>query len=132
MTVGATRCSPVARKWATSRKIQGRPWIFGEIAHFLATGEEALPPRTADVRTWLVEHLADHYSLHGEFAGVRSARKHIGWAVRGLPGGEAFRAEMNTIDDCRAQLEALGDWFDALAEASPRLPTVARAAAALH
>ena len=112
------------------RAAQGRPWIFSEIAHFLATGQEALPPLTADVRSWLVEHLADHYSLHGEFAGVRSARKHIGWAVRGLPGGEAFRAEMNTIDSCAAQLAALGDWFDALAETTLRLP--AARTAALH
>jgi len=105
------------------RAAQGRPWIFREIAHFLDTGEEAEPPRVADVKAWLIEHLGDHYRLHGEFTGVRSARKHIGWTLRGLPGGEAFRAEMNAIDSCEAQIEAVAAWFDALAESAPTMPT---------
>ena len=110
------------------RAAQGRPWIFREIAHFLATGTRLAPPETLQAKAWLVEHLHDHYGLYGEFAGTRSARKHIGWAVRGLPGGEAFRARMNLIDDCRAQIDAVGDWFDALADAHRRLPVAMLAA----
>jgi tRNA-dihydrouridine synthase B len=110
------------------RAAMGRPWIFREIGHFLATGEELPPPPVAQVRTWLLEHLHDHYGLYGEYTGVRSARKHIGWALAGLPGGEAFRAEMNRIDDCAAQLRAVGDWFAALGEHHLLLPT-SRAAA---
>jgi tRNA-dihydrouridine synthase B len=104
------------------RAAQGRPWIFREVAHFLATGEELPPPQVTQAKAWLIEHLNDHYALYGEFTGVRSARKHIGWAVRALPGGEEFRARMNRIDDCTQQLRAVGDWFDALADAHPRLP----------
>ncbi len=73
------------------RAAQGRPWIFGDIAHFLATGKHRAAPLTQQVKQWLLAHLNDHYGLYGEFAGVRTARKHIGWAVRALPGGEAFR-----------------------------------------
>ena len=62
---------------------------------------------------------------YGEFAGVRSARKHIGWTLRGLPGGDAFRAEMNTIDSCEAQIKAVADWFDALADSAPLMPAAA-------
>ena len=109
------------------RAAQGRPWIFREIAHFLETGEEAAPPLVADVKGWLVEHLGDHYRLHGEFAGVRSARKHIGWTLRGLPGGDEFRAEMNAIDSCEAQIKAVADWFEALADAAPLMPAPTRA-----
>ena len=104
------------------RAAQGRPWIFAEIAHHLATGEAAPPPRVVDVKGWLLEHLDDHYRLYGEFAGVRSARKHIGWTLRGLPGGEAFRAEMNAIESCDAQARAVGAWFDRLADEMPRMP----------
>jgi tRNA-dihydrouridine synthase B len=104
------------------RAAQGRPWIFREIAHFLATGELLPAPAVLEAKRWLVEHLHDHYGLYGEFTGVRSARKHIGWALRGLPGGNEFRAQMNLIDTCDAQLRALSDWFDALAEHHPRLP----------
>ena len=110
------------------RAAQGRPWIFREIAHQLATGEALPPPATADVRGWLLEHLHDHYALHGEWSGVRSARKHIGWAVRALPGGEAFRAVMNTLDRCAAQIEAVATFFDELGERHVRLPICTSAA----
>jgi tRNA-dihydrouridine synthase B len=79
------------------RAAQGRPWIFGDIAHFLATGRERPPPSTAEVRRWLGDHLLDHYGLYGELTGVRTARKHIGWSVRHVPGGEAFRAAINSL-----------------------------------
>jgi tRNA-dihydrouridine synthase B len=104
------------------RAAQGRPWIFGEIAHFLATGTLRPPPRTGDMRDWLVEHLHDHHSLYGQDVGVRTARKHIGWAVRELPGGEAFRQAMNTLTTCEDQVRAVTDFFERLAETYPLLP----------
>ncbi|MBL8333772.1 MAG: tRNA dihydrouridine synthase DusB [Rubrivivax sp.] len=104
------------------RAAQGRPWIFRAIAHELATGQPLPPPRTQDVRRWLTEHLLDHYALYGEDTGVRSARKHIGWAVRALPGGEAFRGAMNTITGAQAQWRAVDEWFDQLADRHPLLP----------
>lgn len=110
------------------RAAQGRPWIFAEIAHFLETGELLPAPRIADAKRWLIEHLHDHYTLYGELTGMRSARKHIGWAVRALPGGEAFRRHMNTLDSCEDQVRSLGDWLDALAQDHDRLPYLAPAA----
>ena len=110
------------------RAAQGRPWIFREIAHYLATGTHLPPPETREVQAWLTEHLRDHYALYGEDAGVRSARKHIGWAVRALPGGEAFRAAMNTLDDCEAQLRAVTTFFEALADTHRLLPSTPPAA----
>ena len=107
------------------RAAQGRPWIFREIAHFLDTGEHLAAPEVMQAKTWLLEHLDDHYGLYGEFAGVRSARKHIGWAVRGLPGGEAFRARMNVLESCETQVRAVGDWFDELAVTHKLLPAAA-------
>jgi len=104
------------------RAAQGRPWIFREIAHFLATGTRLAPPLVAEVRRLLLEHLRDHYALYGEFTGVRSARKHIGWYVKQLPGGEAFRSKMNSIDDCDGQVRAVGEFFDALGAVMDRVP----------
>ena len=109
------------------RAAMGRPWIFREIAHFLASGETLAPPTTAEVRRWLVDHLQSHYGLYGEFIGVRSARKHIGWAVRGLPGGEDFRRSMNTIDEARLQVAAVAGYFDALADQHRLLPQASAA-----
>ncbi|MFN9747786.1 MAG: tRNA dihydrouridine synthase DusB [Burkholderiales bacterium] len=104
------------------RAAQGRPWIFQELAHFLEHSELPPPPLVRDVKNWLLEHLHDHYSLYGAWAGMLTARKHIGWAVRGLPGGSAFRDQMNTLQTCEAQIQALGDWFEQLAESHERWP----------
>ena len=109
------------------RAAQGRPWIFREVAHFLATGETLASPLVAEVRRALIEHLQDHYALYGEFTGVRSARKHIAWYVKSLPGGLAFRAGMNLIEDCEQQLAAVDGFFDALAQDMDRLPEAAAA-----
>ena len=96
------------------RAAQGRPWIFREIAHFLETGSHLASPLVAEVKQWALLHLQDHYQLYGEFLGVRSARKHIGWYVRNLPGGEEFRQQMNLIENCGTQVVAVADYFDRL------------------
>ena len=106
------------------RAAQGRPWIFREIGHFLATGEHLAPPLVAEVRRLLLDHLHDHYRLYGEQTGVRSARKHIAWYLRALPGGEVLRQHINTIDDCATQWQAVADYLEALAQQMDRLPAV--------
>ncbi len=105
------------------RAAQGRPWIFREISHFLATGEHLAPPLVAELRRLLLSHLQEHYSLYGEVMGVRTARKHIGWYVRALPGGEVFRQAINTLEDTSTQLRAVADYLDDLAGTMDRLPT---------
>ena len=109
------------------RAAQGRPWIFREIGHYLATGEHLAPPLVAEVRRLLLDHLQDHYGLYGELTGVRSARKHIAWYVRALPGGEDFRQQINTIEDCAVQWQAVADYFDALGATMDRLPAASEA-----
>ena len=104
------------------RAAQGQPWIFREIAHFLATGEHLAPPLVSEVKRLLVEHLHDHYSLYDEFIGVRSARKHIGWYVRTMQGGEAFRARMNMLESSVEQVAAVEQYLDDLNEKMDRVP----------
>ena len=108
------------------RAAQGQPWIFREIAHFLETGEHLAPPLVSEVKRLLVEHLHDHYSLYGEFIGVRSARKHIGWYVHSLPGGEAFRQQMNSLQDSASQLRAVAHYLDHLNLQMDRIPAPQR------
>ncbi len=109
------------------RAAQGRPWIFREIGHFLDTGEHLAPPLVAEVRRLLLDHLHDHYGLYGEVTGVRSARKHIGWYVRGLPGAEEFRARMHRLDDSAGQWASVAAFFDALGSTTDRMPATAAA-----
>jgi len=104
------------------RAAQGRPWLFREIAHFLATGTQLAPPLVLEVRRWLLEHLQDHYRLYGDYLGVRSARKHIGWYIKSLPGGQALRDQINLIEACDQQVAALERYFDELSLRVDRIP----------
>lgn len=95
------------------RAAQGRPWLFREIDHFLQTGELLPPPLIDEIQQVMNEHLEDHYAFYGEFTGVRTARKHIGWYTRGLSGANGFRHRMNTLDSSREQLAAVNAFFEA-------------------
>ena len=108
------------------RAAQGRPWIFREIHHFLATGERLAPPDLAEIRSVLREHLLDHYAFYGESAGPRIARKHIGWYIDGWvtdrgplaegshPRADALRLReaINRAERPEAQLALLDDYLD--------------------
>jgi tRNA-dihydrouridine synthase B len=97
------------------RAAQGRPWLFREIAHYLETGEELAAPGAREMGSVLEQQLLGLYDLYGAEHGARIARKHIGWTVRELPGGEAFRSAANLIVDAAAQLAAVGEYFQQLA-----------------
>src|SRR5690554_3081085 len=94
------------------RAAQGRPWIFREIAHFLATGSHLPPPCFGELRECLLEHLEDHYRFYGEFTGVRSARKHIGWYLGHMPGAQTLITCINQAEHTADQIRALEQWFD--------------------
>ena len=97
------------------RAAQGRPWIFREVAHYLATGERMPAPDLAEMYAVLRAHLLDHYAFYGAQVGVRTARKHVGWYAEGWPGGAALRDAINHADDPDRQLTLLDAWFDAQA-----------------
>jgi tRNA-dihydrouridine synthase B len=97
------------------RAAQGRPWIFRQIAHYLATGELLPEPGLAEVRDILIGHLDDLYAFYGEIMGVRIARKHLGWYAKDRPENAAFRAVVNAAESAHAQRRLTCDYFDALA-----------------
>jgi len=103
------------------RAAQGRPWIFREIAHFLATGAHLPAPTVAEARALINAHLCDHYDFYGEPAGVRIARKHLGWYTESLAGGCGLRREANAASTARDQLDAVERFFDLQAALGDRL-----------
>ena len=114
------------------RAAQGRPWIFREIAHYLQTATVLPAPYVEEVRQLMSAHLQAHYAFYGEYLGVRTARKHIGWYVRDLLGGEIFRQRMNLIEECDTQLAAVDEFFEsqlALGERLQYVPAVEKLAA---
>jgi len=101
------------------RAAQGRPWIFREIAHYLATGEMLPEPGITEVRDILLGHLDALYAFYGETAGVRIARKHLGWYAKDRPENAAFRAVANAAESAHQQRRLTRDYFDALVAGVP-------------
>jgi len=115
------------------RAAQGRPWIFREIRHFLITGRVLAPPDEREVRDIMISHLEQLYAFYGEHAGVRVARKHLGWYrdatfgdtapahrrhdSRFADGGEAdaLFSRMRVAESASVQLELVREWFGAVA-----------------
>lgn len=96
------------------RAAQGRPWLPGEIAHFLAHGR-VLPPVSLDrQRDVLLGHLENLYAFYGEFSGVRVARKHIAWYCKAHPAAEPFRQRVVRVETCKEQLALTRAFFDQL------------------
>lgn len=96
------------------RAAQGRPWIFREVAHFLATGDILAPPTLTEVRDLLLGHLDHLHDFYGEPQGVRIARKHLGWYAKDRPENENFRAVVNRAATAEEQRRLTRDYFDAL------------------
>ncbi|MFT4178762.1 MAG: tRNA dihydrouridine synthase DusB [Thermomonas sp.] len=118
----ATGCDAVM----IGRAAQGRPWIFREVAHFLASGELLPAPTLIEVRDILLGHLEHLHAFYGETSGVRIARKHLGWYAKDHPENMAFRAVVNRAQTAQEQLRLTRDYFDALASGvAPELPEAA-------
>jgi tRNA-dihydrouridine synthase B len=93
------------------RAVQGRPWLVGRVARYLRTGRRE-PEPAAPVRLELaLEHYGDMLSHYGREKGVRVARKHLGWYLRGLPRAAASRAAINAAEDPRVVVGLLTEAF---------------------
>lgn len=97
------------------RGAQGRPWIFREIAHFLATGEHIAKPELAEIRQIVLQHIAELHQFYGEGKGLRIARKHVGWYLKELEDKGEYRQQFNSIESAPEQLDSLSSYFDHLA-----------------
>lgn len=98
------------------RAAQGNPWLFQQILHYLDSGQHLSPPPLTEVRDILITHLKTLYDFYGEYSGVRMARKHIAWYSKGLRDGNAFRQQMNQLEDAADQLAYTEAFFTQMAE----------------
>ena len=103
------------------RAAQGRPWLFREIAHFLATGEYLPAPQVHEIQRVMTAHVHELYGFYGEHTGLRVARKHISWYTRGLAGSAQFRHHMNQLESITEQLQAVNDFFEGQMRRGERL-----------
>lgn len=89
------------------RGAQGNPWLFGDIRHFLATGNLPPPLPFQAACEVILAHLLAMHAFYGEVGGVRIARKHIAWYTARLPENEIFRKQINAIDSPTQQFDVL-------------------------
>jgi tRNA-dihydrouridine synthase B len=93
------------------RGAQGNPWLFRQVAHYFATGEQLAAPDLAEVSHVVLRHIADIHQHYGELAGARIARKHVGWYLQQHLPADEFRRYFVTLEDADEQLQALADFF---------------------
>ncbi len=94
------------------RAAQGRPWLCGQVAHYLEHGELLAEPDRERKAAIMLEHLRGLYDFYGEFMGLRIARKHIGWYLQQAPGAEPFRRQFNRLESAAEQQAALNNYFN--------------------
>lgn len=96
------------------RAAQGRPWIFDQINHFLATGTHKPELALQQQENIMLQHVAELHEFYGEVMGVRIARKHVAWYLQERRDGKAFRKTFNSIDSTKLQLQAIEAFFEQL------------------
>jgi tRNA-dihydrouridine synthase B len=93
----------------------GRPWFPGQVAHYLRTGERLPEPSLEQRLAILLAHYDSMLDQYGRERGVRIARKHLGWYVRGLPGAARLRERIFALTDPAAVSAAVRALFEAAA-----------------
>lgn len=96
------------------RAALGRPWIFRDVAHYLAHGECPEPLVAQERLSCMLEHLREIHAWYGEYTGVRVARKHINWYL-GRPALQSIlQSRLQQTERAAAQLDLFVDLFHAL------------------
>ncbi|NND82571.1 MAG: tRNA dihydrouridine synthase DusB [Gammaproteobacteria bacterium] len=95
------------------RAAQGRPWLFGQIAAFLANGELVAMPDRATHQATILNHIAAIHDFYGASLGVRLARKHIKWYLQHWPEPicDPTRAAINQTEQCQLQHQLLSEFL---------------------
>jgi tRNA-dihydrouridine synthase B len=93
------------------RGAQGRPWIFREIDHYLASGEHLPAIQIQEIKQVLITHLHALHQFYGDYLGVRIARKHVAWYLQFMQDSKIFRSSFNKLDTREKQLAAIEQYF---------------------
>ncbi len=98
------------------RATYGRPWIFREVRHYLATGELLPQPPVAERVAIAKEHLRKSIEIKGEKVGVLEMRRHLSNYFKGLPDFKSTRMKLVTlfdVDELTATLDSIAErWGD--------------------
>lgn len=98
------------------RGAHGSPWIFRDVNAFLDKGENLPPLLRSESRDIILEHITALYAFHGEAAGVRIARKHLGWYCQPHTGTRGWRPQLMAAESSSAQYAVAQACFGRWAE----------------
>ncbi|MEE8188728.1 MAG: tRNA dihydrouridine synthase DusB [Kiloniellales bacterium] len=93
------------------RGAYGRPWFLRQVMDFLKSGKRRPDPPLADQLALVLEHYEAMLSHHGLHRGVRHARKHLAWYVKGMPGAAEFRAAINRAEEPKQVTDMLRAFY---------------------
>ncbi len=94
------------------RGAYGRPWLLGQVMHWLRGAAVPENPSLDQQLGLILEHYEEMLVHYGRETGVKMARKHLGWYTRGLPGSAEFRNRVNFIDDAGEVIQSLRTFYD--------------------
>lgn len=81
-----------------ARGVRGNPWLFHQIRHYLATGEEEEKPSHEAMVAMILRHARMLIECKGELMAMREMRKHVAWYTAGYPGSASLRRRVNEIE----------------------------------
>jgi len=93
------------------RGAYGKPWLLGQVMHWLRTGERLPDPSMDEQYAVITEQYEAMLGHYGPEIGVNVARKHIGWYTRGLHGSAEFRNAFNKEGDAGRALAMLRNFY---------------------
>lgn len=93
------------------RGAYGKPWLLGQVMHWLNGGGELADPTLATQLALILEHYEAMLEHYGKDTGVKMARKHLGWYTKGLPGSAEFRNRVNFVDDADEVMRSLREFY---------------------
>jgi tRNA-dihydrouridine synthase B len=110
------------------RAAQGQPWLPGRVSDYLETGQKKPDPDPQEVKQVLLSHVTALSGFYGEIAGVRIARKHVGWCLDCLGArstdentkfdNREIKRQFNQLNTTAAQLALLDGFFQPASEAA--------------
>jgi tRNA-dihydrouridine synthase B len=93
------------------RGAYGRPWLLGQLIHWLRHGSAIAEPTLDQQYRLIIEHYESMLSHYGRDTGVKMARKHLGWYTKGLSASAEFRNRVNFVDEPEEVISMLGAFY---------------------
>ncbi|MBQ3125353.1 MAG: tRNA dihydrouridine synthase DusB [Clostridia bacterium] len=94
-----------------ARGAQGNPWLFRQIKDAI-DGKSVVLPDPKERLEVALRHITRLIEDKGESRGIKEARKHIAWYIKGLKGSSAIKTEIFKISDFATMRSALCSYID--------------------